>query len=429
MSRIEEKKEIPSKEGGFGEAAAGDSAVRQSWKIVLVVMSLSSVLMSVSYTMLIPFLPMYLIEELHVASEDANLWSGIVFSASFVISGIMAPIWGSMADRTSRKLMALRASILLAVSYILGGLVQNEWQLLAMRCFQGFAAGLWPACLAIMSSTAPKEKLGFCLGTMQGAMTAGGVLGPLFGGLLAEAFGMRMTFYLGGSALFVIAGLIAFYIKEPKRKQSHASNKDAPKTNLLAIPVVQRMLLAAGVVQLTTLLQQPILPMYVAELQGSMERIVFTTGLLFSIVGVSGVIASPLWGVAGQKHGYRPVLYISLLGAGVFGMIQAIPDSLFQFGAWRFVGGLMFAGIFPAINAVLTNSSRPEDRGRIFGLSYAAQQVGSVIGPIAGGAMSMWFSIKFVIFFSGFILIPLVVFLYLKKPKVEADTKGKEIKL
>ena len=49
-------------------------------------------------------------------------------------------------------------------------------------------------------------------------------------------------------------------------------------------------------------------------------------------------------------------------------MIQAIPNDLWQFGFWRFIGGLAFAGIFPAINAVLTNSTEPEDRGRIFGL-------------------------------------------------------------
>ena len=70
----------------------------QSWKITLVILSASSVLMSLSYTMLIPFLPMYLIQELHVAKDDVNLWSGLIFSVSFLVSGIMAPIWGSMAD-------------------------------------------------------------------------------------------------------------------------------------------------------------------------------------------------------------------------------------------------------------------------------------------------------------------------------------------
>ena len=327
----------------------------QSWKLTLVILSASAVLMSLSYTMLIPFLPMYLIQELHVAQDDVNLWSGLIFSVSFLVSGIMAPIWGSMADKGSRKLMAVRSAFLLAISYGLSGFVQDEWQLLGVRCFQGFAAGLWPACLAILSSTVPKEKLGISLGTMQGAMTA-------------------------------------------------------------------------GVVQLTILLQQPVMPLYVAELQGSMDRIVFVTGLLFSIVGISGVIASPVWGIVGQRIGFRPALYIALLGSGVFGMIQAIPDTLVPFGAWRFVGGLAFAGIFPAINALLTNSSGPEDRGRIFGLSFAAQQAGSVLGPILGGALAMFMSIKIVIFVSGFVLIPLVAFLYLKRPAVETSMKGVEVK-
>lgn len=88
-------------------------------------------------------------------------------------------------------------------------------------------------------------------------------------------------------------------------------------------------------------------------------------------------------------------------------MIQAIPDTLVPFAVWRFIGGLTFAGIFPAINAVLTMSTPPEDRGRIFGLSYAAQQVGSVIGPLVGRAgMAMYLPLKSVIFLGGFILLP-----------------------
>ena len=417
-------------EKGRGEGASDPEPQTElpPWKLTLVILTASSVLMSLSYTMLIPFLPMYLIKELGVAQSDVNLWSGIVFSSSFVISGIMAPIWGAMADKNSRKLMAVRSAVFLALSYGLSGLVQDEWQLLGVRCFQGFAAGLWPACLAILASNVPKERLGFCLGTMQGGMTAGGVLGPLAGGVLAELFGMRMTFFLGSAGLCIITLLIVFFIKEPKRRKTASSDKKKPKTNLLKVPVVQRMLLTAGLVQLTILLQQPVMPLYVAELQGSMDRIVLVTGVLFSIVGVSGVIASPVWGILGQKFGFRPALYAALLGAGIFGMVQAIPDTLVPFGAWRFIGGLAFAGIFPSINAILTNSTGPEDRGRIFGLSFAAQQVGSVIGPIAGGALAMWLNLKAVIFVSGFVILPMLAYLYWKRPAVETSMKGVEAK-
>ncbi len=91
------------------------------------------------------------------------------------------------------------------------------------------------------------------------------------------------------------------------------------------------------------------MPLYVAELQGSMERIVLISGIVFSVTGISGVLASPIWGILGQNWGYRPVFYLSLLGAGLFGIVQVFPNSLEWFTIWRFVGGLAFAGIFPAI--------------------------------------------------------------------------------
>ena len=81
----------------------------------------------------------------------------------------------------------------------------------------------------------------------------------------------------------------------------------------------------------------------------------------------------------------------------------------------------LFAGIFPAINAVLTVSTNANDKGRVFGLSYLAQQLGAVMGPIVGGAMTVYFSYKFIIGMSGFICLPLVLYLFLKRP---AKTEG-----
>ncbi len=74
---------------------------------------------------------------------------------------------GALADKKSRKLMALRAGFCLAITYFLGGLVTNPWELLGVRFIQGLSAGLWPALLAIISVESPKLKLGFCMGVMR----------------------------------------------------------------------------------------------------------------------------------------------------------------------------------------------------------------------------------------------------------------------
>ena len=90
-----------------------------NWKFCLAILTCNVVFMSSSYTMLIPFLPMYLTRELGVDAASVNIWSGVVFSSTFLISAIMAPIWGRMADRRGKRLMAIRASLLLSISYFL----------------------------------------------------------------------------------------------------------------------------------------------------------------------------------------------------------------------------------------------------------------------------------------------------------------------
>ncbi len=382
--------------------------------------------MSASYTMLVPFLPMYLIVELGVEQADVNWWSSAIFSVSFLIAGIFAPIWGAIADKKSRKLMAVRAAACLAITYFLGALVQTPWQLFWVRVVQGLSAGLWPATLAIMSSYAPQKRLGFCMGVMQAGLTAGGVLGPLVGGLLADFLSMRAAFMCAAAGLTLITFSLIFIIKEPKRvKPAVQETKDTPmRPSPLRIPVVQRMLFAAAIAQMTILMTQPVLPLYIAELQGSMDRIVLISGIVFSIIGISGVLASPPWGILGQSWGYRPVLYTALFLSGVFGIIQAIPHDLTQFTIWRFIGGLTFAGIFPAINAVLTQSTDPADRGKVFGYSYAVQQFGSVIGPVLGGALATWYNNQVAIAAAGVCLFPVVAVLYYFRPKNPAPATG-----
>ena len=282
-----------------------------NWKMLLTILTLAATLMSSSYTMLIPFLPVYLTKELGV-TEHVNLWSGAVFSVTFLVSTFMAPIWGAMSDKGSRKLMAIRSAVLLSLAYTLGGLVQTPTQLFFVRVLQGIAAGLWPALLAIMSSNCPQQKLGISMGIMQGAVTAGGVIGPLIGGVLAQYFGMRTSFFFGGAALFTITMVIILFVKDPPRKAApkaaKAEEKKEKKPSLFKMPVIRGLLISACLTQVSITLAMPIFTFYVAFLQGSEDNIVALSGYVFAVLGIAGVIASPLWGWVGQTFSFKPVV-------------------------------------------------------------------------------------------------------------------------
>ncbi|MFC2638634.1 MAG: MFS transporter [Mitsuokella sp.] len=379
-----------------------------NWKIVLAILTMNILFMSSSYTMLIPFLPMYLTRDLGVSADAVHLWSGIVFSSTFLVSAIMAPIWGRMADTKGKRAMAMRASFLLSVSYFLGGIVQSPEQLTLMRLFQGFAAGLWPMDLAIMTLYAPPARLGFCLGLMQGVLTAGGVVGPLLGGVLAEAFGMRTSFFVAGCALFLNFLIFTFVIKEPPApKQEKASAAGEKKTSLWKIPLIRSMMICGTLVQMVILILQPVITTYIADLAGPMDNIVFVAGFVFSLGGIAGAMAAPIWGSLGQKKGFFRTMCAGLAGAGICMILQGIPHSLYLFAIMQFTGGLFFCAIQPAINAVLASNTPPDYKGRIFGFLFAAQQCGSMAGPILGGVIATYLGMPYVFGFAGVLLLTL----------------------
>ncbi len=382
-----------------------------NWKVILAILTCNVVFMSASYTMLIPFLPMYLIQDLGVDAEHVKIWSGIIFSSTFVVSAVMAPIWGRLSDKKGKKLMAVRSGIGLSIAYFLAGIVSSPTELMFARIAQGFAAGLWPAVLSIMTSYAPKQKLGLSLGILQGALTAGGVIGPLFGGVLSEYFGMRMSFFCASAALFAISLVLIFFVPEPPKKDLPA--EEAAEKNetvhLFRIPLIRRMIICGGIVQLTILIIQPIITIYIAELHHSMENIVMISGFVFSMTGIAGAIAAPFWGQYGQSRGFSRALRYGLFGSACIMVLRAIPDSLMIFTVLQFMLGLFFAAIQPAINAILASNTEHKYQGRLFGLLFSSQQVGSIIGPILGGIISTFFGLKSVFIMAGLLLFILSI--------------------
>ena len=383
-----------------------------NWKLVLALLTCNVLFMSASYTMIIPFLPMYLTLELGVDDAAVNLWAGLAFSVTFLISAVMAPIWGRIADRKGKRLMAMRASLLISISYLLGGIVTSPGQLIVVRVFQGFASGLWPMDLAIMTLYAPRERLGFSLGIMQGTLTAGGVVGPLLGGVLAEAFGMRASFYIGGLALFINFLAFTFIIKEPPMPKNTVplTAEEKNPTHLWHIPILRTMMIVSTLAQMVLYILMPVITTYIKALAGSMDNIVFVAGAVFSLSGIAGAIAAPLWGIYGTRRTYFNSMFLAMLFGGIMFTLQGIPDTLMPFAVMQFGVGLFIAGIQPSLNAIIAQHTPPQLKGSVFGLLFSAQQIGGATGPLLGGIVATYLGMHYLFPTAGAILLLLALF-------------------
>lgn len=380
------------------------------WVVTLTILVASAFLMDMSFTMITPFLPVYLSSELGAKASEVDMWSGAVFAVTFFVSGLLGPVWGVLADRKSRKLMALRASIGLTISYALCGIVQTPMQLFAARFFQGLCAGLYPALLALLAASIPARKTGLSMGLMQGGMTVGAVVGPFVGGVLADYFGMRESFFVASVALGLISLLIGFCIKE-KPRTIKVTSRNWFDWSVIRQPAIFKMLMACAVIHASLFSAQPILPLYIAQLQGSMDNIMMLSGTIFSVCAISIMIASPILGAAGQKFGFLKVLSCSLFFAGLLISAQVLGRTPFEFGVWRFIAGFAIAGLIPLVNSIISTECPPDKKGEEFGFNFLTGHAGMALGPFAAGALSGWFGYQAVIVASGLILFPLIIYL------------------
>lgn len=380
------------------------------------IITASMTVLAICYTMIIPFLPIYLLE-LGVPKDDVALWSGLVFGITFLIAGIMAPIWGKIADNKGKKRMALRAGFAIAVSYVLIGMVTDQYQLLMGRALVGFANGFYPAAMTMVSLSVDEKQVGRALGIFQTGLILGNVIGPFLGGAVESVVGMRPVFYISGIAVFIATLAVLFLVKEPKLEVENTTSKEQSKQPAKATslredfksvqeqPVLVRLLWVYFFMQCVIMMLQPILALYVGDMQGTMEGAAIISGTILSIGGLAGSLTTNIWVRLGERRGYFRTISYCMLGSGVVLLLQSLPVGIWWFGVLQVLIGSCIVGINPSLSAAVTLNTEPGFRGRMFGMTTTAQQFGSMVGPVFASIVSTYIGISYVFSITGLLLL------------------------
>lgn len=193
---------------------------------------------------------------------------------------------------------------------------------------------------------------------MSTAGATGGIIGPLIGGLVSHYYGNRNAFLFSAIVVLVSAIIATFWVKEENfnrnKARSHVMDdiREA-RANRLFMTVLGMM----GICTFSVMILEPLLTVYVMEMGVQPDRASLSSGIIFSAVGVATVIMAPRWGKIGSRIGYGKVLIIGLVGGAVGNLLQFFTTGYIAFGILRFVYGLFFAAVFPAINAMIVQAT------------------------------------------------------------------------
>jgi EmrB/QacA subfamily drug resistance transporter len=222
-----------------GEEAAGESAKRLRWILVVCCVAQFMVILDLSIVnVALPSIQ----SSLNFSAADLQ-W--IVNAYAITFAGFLM-LGGRAADHFGQRTVFVAALTVFAAASLMGGLAPDKHTLIVARGIQGFGGALMAACsLAIITSAFPAGPARHRAIGLWGAMNGvGGAAGVLLGGVLTEAFSWRWILLIN-PPIAAAAAAVAFAVVANRRRKRGVGGFDLPGAFLLT---VGQMVLVYGIV-------------------------------------------------------------------------------------------------------------------------------------------------------------------------------------
>lgn len=341
------------------------------------------------FTIVMPFLPLY-IRELGVRDVgDIALWSGLTLGATPAITAISAPLWGRVGDRYGSKLLVIRSLGAFVLTKAAMAFVTAPWQLVALRGLLGVFAGYGALTMSMAAESVPRDRMARAIGSVQMAQRLGPAVGPLVGGIVAPLVGLRRSFLL--TAGFYLVGLLmmAIFYREPRHHRSRRAGRSLRSVvrELAATPGFFLVLAVIFGLQTVDRSFSPILPLFVVQLGVPPERVATLAGVLFSLIAACAAVGHKLADSLTSRYSARAIMTtVSVTTAAALVVIVLVP------ALWTLTIALIVAslGIGIAMTAAYTlaGSLLPADAHVTgFGIMTTASLVGLAFSPVLAGVV------------------------------------------
>jgi len=345
-------------------------------KSLWILMSVAFVDM-LGFAMIFPLLPFYALR------LGGQAWVVGPLVASFSIAQLASsPVWGRVSDRYGRRPTLLIGLSAAAIAYVIFGFAHSIWLLFASRLVQGAGGGTTGVVQAYVSDATDPAQRVRGLGWLSASTNLGVMIGPAIGSLAS---------HLGPAAPgLMAAGLCACnvvfaWLFLPETNPTPGRPKRSVRTAMLEVvrhPArpQPRLIWIYAVGMLAQGSFTAVLALY---LQYRFGVTVHTIGYFFVYTGFLSVvlraaILGPLVDRFGETRLLRTGAILLVLGMLLFPVPHTIPVmalvlTLFPAGT---------ALLFPAVTALVSHESDPNELGQTMGVQQAFGGIARVVGPM-----------------------------------------------
>jgi MFS family permease len=341
------------------------------------------------FTIVMPFLPLY-VQELGVSDVgDIALWTGLTLGVTPAVTAISAPLWGRIGDRYGSKVLVVRSLCAFILTKAAMAFVSAPWQLVALRGLLGLFAGYGSLTVAMAAESVPREQMARAIGTVQMGQRLGPALGPLIGGVLAPVVGLRRAFLVTAGFYVLALLLMATFYQEPRSRQARQSSRGLRSVvrELAATPGFVLVLAAIFTLQTVDRSFQPILPLFIEQLGIPGPRVATVAGLLFSLVAACAALGHrAAHAVMGRSNPRAIITTVATTLAGTLLLLVVVPSF------WLLVVVLIVVsfGIGVAMTAAYSAAGAllpPDAHVTGFAVMTTASLIGLAFSPVLAGVV------------------------------------------
>lgn len=330
--------------------------------------------------------------EFHITDEQIGsltLWFMLAYMAT-------SPITGWLGDRFPRKPMIVVAALFWGAVNLFTATVHSYDSLNLRHAALGIGeASFGIFAPAMLADFYPEDQRNRVLTIFNVAIPVGAALGYLIGGTVGERFGWRTSFIVSAVPTIVIALLIAFFMKEPKRSSSEGAKAKLEGGAILALlrnPAYLCSVLGYAAVTFSLGGISWWMPSFLQRIDGrSQSSAAFLMGAITVVTGLAGTIVG---GAIAQRWSKRTSKALYLV-PGIAAALATPPALVCFFGPKAFTLPSLAAAIFliflgtGPVNAATVNAVRPEIRATaLAGQLFLIHALGDAISPRLIGAVS-----------------------------------------
>jgi DHA1 family multidrug resistance protein-like MFS transporter len=363
-----------------------------NWRAVNGLFLTTTILEGLAFGHVIAFSPLFL-SELGLSPAEISAWTGFLYALMAGVAFPLAPFWGALAERYSRRLVIVRSQYLEALAYFMLALAPDMWWVLASRLLLGLTFGNISVVIATQALVTPRKHVGTAIAVIQAAMPIAASIGPPAGAGLIDLVGVRGLFMIDGLMALAAGLMVTFLMREPAKTPGKASVLS--RTGQVMAMVWQRPVLRWNFLCLfltvgSRAVVDVYLPVRITELSPDPAPVIgYVLGIAGVLTAVATFASAKLVDDAGGIRWMAPLMILAAVLT--FGM--AVLPSVWAIAALTWARALPFAASNTLLVAHLTRVLRPGDQTAILSLTpmprntamFALPIVAAVVAPLGVG--------------------------------------------